>query len=148
MSERIVKIVVALLGAHALFKFGVFFVIPYRKRRAALDRAYGNQPTATRGADAGLLTLVLALAVLLLWRGADPVSLLGGFWLGATLIQLYFHRFDTPLTPAEAPPPVVSPIKTMSYAIQAAPGRAWRELLVMAAVITWALLTLFGLRQS
>jgi hypothetical protein len=67
------------------------------------------------------------------------VSFLGGLWIGATLIQLYFHRFHEPLLPSQMPPPAVSPIKMMSYAIQAAPARPWREMLLMTALILWAL---------
>jgi hypothetical protein len=144
MDGDYVELLVALLGVHALVKFAFFFVLPYRRRRAALDRAYGDRPTATRVSDRVLMGIAIGLAALLLRRGAEPVGLLGGFWIGATLVQLYFHRFHEPLTPEEAPPPVVSPIKTMSYAIQAAPGRPWRELLVMTALVVWALVRIVG----
>src|SRR5215211_2344918 len=99
MSKHVVDVIVAPLGMHALLKFAFFFVLPYRRRRAALDRAYGDRPTATRVSDAVLLTVTLVLAGLLAWRGTEPASLLGGFWLGATLVQLYFHRFHAPLGP-------------------------------------------------
>ena len=90
---------------------------------AALDRAYGNKPTATRLADIVLLIVAVVLAALLAYRGVEPTSFLGGLWIGGTLIQLYFHRFHEPLDDEQAPPPVVSPIKMMSYAIQAKPNR-------------------------
>lgn len=140
MTNRVADAVVVLLALHTLVKFAVFFVVPYRRRRVALDHAYGDRPSATRTSDTVLLAISIGLSALLLWRGVDPVSLLGGFWIGATLIQLYFHRFHAPLAPEQAPPPVVSPIKTMSYAIQAAPQRSWRELLVMTGVIVCALI--------
>ena len=123
MRRPVVDVVIALLGVHVLAKFAFFFVLPYARRRAALDRAYGDRPTATRISDLVLLVLTIVVAALLAWRAADPVAVLGGFWIGGTLVQLYFHRFHVPLAPDHAPPPVVSPIKTMSYAIQAAPGR-------------------------
>jgi len=145
MLYRGVDVVVALLGVHVLLKFAVFFVLPYARRRAALDRAYGDKPTATRAADAVLLTLTITLSGLLFWRGTEPASFLGGLWIGATLIQLYFHRFHEELPPERTPPGVVSPIKLMSYAIQAAPARPWREMTVMGMVVVWTLV-LFGRR--
>ncbi|KXK01431.1 MAG: hypothetical protein UZ17_ACD001001654 [Acidobacteria bacterium OLB17] len=39
MIETIAKVLVSVLGLHALIKFLFFFVLPYQKRRAALDRA-------------------------------------------------------------------------------------------------------------
>jgi hypothetical protein len=108
--ENVTAAIVALLGLHALLKL-TFFAAPYSYRRAALDRAYGSKATATTVGDRVLLTIVLLLAGLLLWRGLEAVSFLGGLWIGGTLIQLYFHRFHEPLKPEEAPPPVVSPIK-------------------------------------
>lgn len=138
MLETIVDALVALLGLHALLKF-VFFLLPYPKRRAALDRAYADKPTATKRPDAILLTITLGVATLILLRGSDGTSFLGGLWIGATLIQLYFHRFDEPLSPAKAPPRLVSPIKMMSYAIQAEPARPWREILSLVFLILWSL---------
>jgi hypothetical protein len=134
-----IDILAALLGVHALIKFTVFFVIPYAARRRALDKAYGDRPTATKTADAVLLALTVVIAGLVIWRGLEATSFLAGLWIGATLIQLYFHRFHEPLPPEVAPPPVVSPIKLMSYAIQAAPRRPWPEMLVMATLIVFAL---------
>ena len=138
MLEMIVDALVALLGIHALLKF-VFFLLPYSKRRDALDRAYAGKPTATKRSDAILLAITLGIAALILLRGVDGTSFLGGLWIGATLIQLYFHRFSEPLSPATAPPPVVYPIKMMSYAIQAEPARPWREILSLIVLILWSL---------
>ena len=128
-----VDAVIALLAVHALIKFA-FFALPYRMRRDALDRAYGDKPTATRASDVLLLGLVIAIAGLLFWRGVDVADFIGGLWIGATVIQLYFHRFHEGLSPNLAPPQPVSPIKLLSYAIQAAPQRAWRELLVLTVL--------------
>lgn len=139
MLRNIVEIIVVILGVHTLLKFAFFFVLPYDRRRAALDRAYGNKPTATRLADIALLTMAVVLAALLLYKGIEATSFLGGLWIGGTLIQLYFHRFHEPLDEKHAPPPVVSPIKMMSYAIQANPTRPWREMLVFAILVVWNL---------
>jgi len=139
MPKIAIDILAVLLGLHALVKFAFFFVLPYAARRKALDRAYGDKPSATRTADALLLAMTVVIAGVMLWRGIEATSFLGGLWIGATLIQLYFHRFHEPLAADEAPPPIVSPIKMMSYAIQAAPRRPWREMLFFAALVVWAL---------
>ncbi len=133
-------VLIALLGVHTLLKFAFFFVLTYARRRAALDRAYGEKPTATRTSDAAMLVLTMVVAVLLFYRGVDPIGFLGAWWIGATLVQLYFHRFHAPLSPDRAPPPVASPIKVMSYAIQDAPARPWREMVLMAVLIIWSLI--------
>jgi hypothetical protein len=54
----------------------------------------------------------------------------------AVLLRAGFHA---PLAPERAPPPVVSPIKMMSYAIQDSPWRPWREMLTLAALIIGSL---------
>jgi hypothetical protein len=74
-------VLVALLGVHAL---------PYRKRRSALDKSYGDRPSATTTSD----TVVVLF------------SFLSGVWIGATLIQLYF-QFHVPVPEDRAAPPVV-----------------------------------------
>jgi hypothetical protein len=138
MLNTITTVLVGLLGVHALAKF-VFFALPYRRRRAALDKSYGDKPSATTTSDTVVLLFTIALTGLLLWRGVEAVSFLGGVWIGATLIQLYFHEFHAPVAQDRAAPPVVSPIKSMSYAIQDSPWRPWRELLTLTVVICWSL---------
>ena len=138
MLNTTTTVLVGLLGVHALAKF-VFFALPYRRRRAALDKSYGDKPSATTTSDTVMVLFTIALAGLLLWRGVEAVSFLGGVWIGATLIQLYFHEFHAPVAQDRAAPPVVSPIKSMSYAIQDSPWRPWRELLTLTVVICWSL---------
>jgi hypothetical protein len=142
MIEAAAKGIVTVLGLHALLKFAFFFVLSYTRRRAALDRAYGDKPSATSKSDPMLLAMVIAVSMVLFWRSSDPVSLLGGFWVGATLSQLFFHRFHEPLSADKSPPPEVSPIKMVLYAIQEKPSRAWRELVVMTVFIVWTLFLL------
>ena len=141
MLNTITTAVAALLGIHALVKF-VFFALPYRKRRAALDKSYGGKASATTTSDRVLLGFAIALAAVVLWRGIDAVSFLGGIWIGATLIQLYFHEFHVPVAPERAAPEPVSPIKTMSYAIQESPWRPWPELLMLTVLICFSLVLL------
>src|SRR5579871_2396991 len=56
-----------------------------------------------------------------------PISFLAGLFVGATLIQLFFHAFHVPVAPEQEAPEPISPLKIMSYAIQAQPARAWKE---------------------
>jgi hypothetical protein len=139
--NTVTTVLVALLGVHALLKF-VFFALTYRKRRSALDKSYGDRPSATTTSDTVVLLFTIALAALMLCRGVEAVSFLSGVWIGATLIQLYFHEFHVPVPEDRAAPPVVSPIKSMSYAIQHSPWRPWRELLTLTVVICWSLVLL------
>jgi hypothetical protein len=120
---------------YAFAKFAVLFLLSYDRRRAMLDKAYRDKASATKASDIGLLALVFVLVVLLYIRGIEHVSFLTGLLVGMTLIQLYFHRFSVALTSEEAPPAPTSPIKIMSYAIQARPARPWKELLTIAILL-------------
>lgn len=150
MTMLILKILLALLLVQALVKFGFFFLLSYATRRKMLDAQYADKPTATKTTDLLLLGLVLLLLGLLFASGrVETVSLAVGLYAGMTLIQTYFHQFSKPLPPTEAPPPLVSPIKMMSYAIQANPEKPWKELLVITVLFLWVLYQLateaFGL---
>ena len=46
------------------------------------------------------------------------------------------------LVPDKSPEPPVTPIKHLSYAIQANPGKAWKEYLLMTILFVWALFML------
>ena len=145
MVAKVLAILLAIYSVHALAKFGFFFVLNYRSRRKALDRAYAGKASATKTADAVLLVFAIVLAGLLGIRGADHVSFLTGLLVGMTLIQIYFHQFSAPLSNDEAPEPPSSPIKIMSYAIQAKPSRPWKELVVIACLLVWSL---YGVAQQ
>ena len=79
----------------------------------------------------------------------EYVSFTTGLLVGMTIIQVYFHRFSDPLSPEQSPPPPVTALKMLSYSIQANPGKAWRELLLMTLLFLWCLYRLvtqgFGL---
>lgn len=73
------------------------------------------------------------------------LSFITGLIVGMLLIQIFFHRFDKPLPPEQAPPESPAPPrKLMSYAIQAGPCLAWREIILMTALFVWALYELVG----
>lgn len=120
---------VIVFGVYALLKLAFFFLLRYPTRRKLLDNAYAGRAYATRREDAVLLVIAVLTGVGLLTQGAEPISFLGGLLVGGTLIQLYFHAYHAPVSgQAEAPEPR-SPLKMMSYAIQAEPGRPWKEML-------------------
>src|ERR1700758_5351281 len=54
-------VLVAALGVHALLKF-VFFALPYRRRRAALDKSYRDKPSAATTTDTVVLVFTIAVA--------------------------------------------------------------------------------------
>jgi hypothetical protein len=142
MLNSIATVVVVVLGLHIITKFA-FFALPYPRRRALLDKQYGDKASATTTSDRVLMAFTVALAALLLWRGVEAVSFLGALWIGATLIQLYFHQFHRPVPPGRAAPPQTSPLKEMSYAIQDAPWRPWPQLLMLTVLVVFGLVLLF-----
>ena len=150
MALSILKLLLTLFAIQALVKFAFFFFLSYDRRRKQLDKAYGDKTSATSVADNILLVIVLVLIALVFVSGSmEYISFTAGLYIGATLIQLYFHRFSSPLPPEKAPGAPVSPIKMMSYAIQANPEKPWKELVILGGLFLWALLMLitrgFGL---
>jgi hypothetical protein len=141
MLDTIATVVAAVLGIHIITKF-TFFALPYRRRRAMLDKQYGDKASATSTSDQVLMVFTVLLAALFLWRGIEAVSFLGGLWIGATLIQLYFHQFHRPVPAERAAPPETSPLKEMSYAIQDAPWRPWPQLLMLTVLVVFSLVRL------
>jgi hypothetical protein len=140
--DKIATVVVVVLGLHIVIKFA-FFALPYRRRRAMLDKQYGDKASASTTSDRVSMALTAVIAALLLWRGVQAVSFLGGLWIGATLIQLYFHQFHRPVPPERAAPPETSPLKEMSYAIQDAPWRPWPQLLTLTILVVFSFVLLF-----
>jgi hypothetical protein len=92
---------------------------------------------------------LILLGLLFVSGGMQYISFTTGLFVGMLLIQLYFHSFSKPLEKEESPEPPLSPIKLMSYAIEANPGRAWKELVILTVLLVWALYMLltagFGL---
>jgi len=142
-ASYILPILVLLLSLYSVLKFAFFFVLPYERRRAMLDKAYDVSAMATGTSDPILLTLVAALAIALLGSGSEPVAFLGRLFVGATLIQLFFHAFHSAVPPERQAPAPSSPLKQMSYAIQDRPIRAWKEMAVYTAIVSGAAILYF-----
>ncbi|WP_326640038.1 hypothetical protein OG884_35130 [Streptosporangium sp. NBC_01755] len=96
--------------------------------------------------DDVLLLLMIVLVALLAAVGLEHLSFITGLLVGLTLTQVLFHRFTRPLVPDHAPPPPLTPIKTMSYAIQAHPQLAWCDILLQGTLPIWALFMLITQR--
>lgn len=140
MSLLILKILLTLFTIQALIKFFVFFFISYDKRRKQLEKSYGDKTSATTVFDNVILLILLILVILLFMsKSMQYISFIAGLYIGATLIQVYFHRFSSPLPPEKSPNPPVSPIKLMSYAIQANPEKPWKEIVFLALLFGWGL---------
>lgn len=130
-----------------VIKFYVFFLVKYDTRKKQLDKSYGDKLSATKTADYVLLAICALLVTLLfLSENMEYLSFITGLYVGATLIQLYFHQFSNqlPLPDEQAPKAPLSPIKLMSYSIQAFPKRPWKELLFLTLLFLWGLYMLLS----
>jgi hypothetical protein len=150
MAATLLTLFMTLFSIQVLVKFSVFFFVKYSARRKQLDKSYGQKTSATKFFD-NIILVVLAMLIGLLYlsKQMEYLSFITGVYIGATLIQVYFHRYSDPLPANKAPMPPLSPIKTMSYAIQAFPKASWRELLFLLLIFGWGLYKLltkgFGL---
>jgi hypothetical protein len=145
MATTILKILMTLFCVQVVLKFYVFFFINYETRRKQLDRSYNNKRSATKITDYVLLAISALLVTLLFFsENLEYLSFITGLYVGATLIQLYFHQFSEPLPVEKSPPEPTSPIKIMSYAIQAFPKRPWKELLFLTILFLWGLYMLLS----
>lgn len=140
MALFVLKILLLLLSIHAILKPLFFYFLKYDIRRKQLDKSYGNKASATSTFDYVILVVLLLLITLLfISKNMQYLSFITGLYIGATLIQTYFHSFSNPLPEDKTPKPPVSPIKMMSYAIQANPGKPWKQLLFISILFLWGI---------
>ncbi|MGB9980404.1 hypothetical protein [Methanobacterium sp.] len=144
------KILLVFFVVYSLIKFFFFFFVKYETRRKLLDNAYTGKMGATKIQDLFFLIIILIIiGLLFISGGMEYISFVSGLLAGMILIQLYFHSFSKQLPAEKSPEPPVSAIKMMSYAIEANPGLAWKELVIMTVLFIWALYMLltqgFGL---
>jgi len=144
------KVLLSLYILYALLKFFEFFFRDEETKRKGLDTVYvqGNGKVV-RIFDNVTLVFTLVLLALVFASGVEYLSFTTGLLVGMTIIQLYFHRFSDPLPPEKSPQPPITALKMLSYSIQANPGKAWRELMLMTLLFVWSLYMLatrgFGL---
>lgn len=140
MALLILKILLLVLSVHALLKPLFFYILKYSVRRKQLDKSYGNKTSATKIFDNAIFIVMLIIVILLfLTNSITYLSFIAGLYIGATLIQTYFHAFSSPLPEDKSPKPPVSPIKMMSYAIQANPEKPWKQLLFISLLFLWGI---------
>jgi hypothetical protein len=122
-----------------LTKFVVGFLVPYRTRIARISAYYRRGGRIIGIYDSVTLVIIIALVVLLFLTDMQPLSFITGLVAGMLIIQIFFHRFSEPLSGDRTPEDGAAPRKVMSYAIQARPALAWREIAIMTALFGWAL---------
>lgn len=147
MITLLLKILMTLFCIQVVIKFYVFFFVKYNVRKKQLDKSYGNRASATKTADYVLLAICTLLVILLFFsENLEYLSFITGLYVGATLIQVYFHQYsnELPLPEDKAPKAPLSPIKLMSYSIQAFPKRPWKELVFLTILFLWGLYMLLS----
>ena len=140
----VLTIVLIAFCIQGLVKFAVGFLVPYRIRISRIATYYRRGGRIISNYDSVTLVVIVALVVLLFLNDMQELSFITGLVVGMLIIQIFFHRFDKPLALEQAPESGSPPRKIMSYAIQAQPALAWREILVMTALFAWALCALIG----
>jgi hypothetical protein len=127
-----------------LVKFAVGFLVPYPTRIRRIAAYYDRGGRIISIYDTVTLLIIVALVVLLLLTQMQYLSFITGLVVGMLIIQIFFHRFNRVLAAERMPETPTPPNKLMSYAIQAAPALAWREIVLMTALFTWALAMLIS----
>jgi hypothetical protein len=140
----VLTILLVAFCVQGLVKFAVGFLVPYGTRIARIANYYERDGRVISIYDSVTLVIIVVLVVLLFLVDMQELSFIAGLVVGMLIIQIFFHRFDQPLDPEKAPESGAPPRKIMSFAIQARPGLAWREIIVMAALFLWALYALIA----
>ena len=140
----VLTIVLIAFCVQGLVKFAAGFLIPYSTRINRIANYHRRDGRIIGIYDSVTLVVIVVLVVLLFLTAMQELSFITGLIVGMLIIQIFFHRFDKPLAPERAPESGAPPRKVMSYAIQAEPALAWREILVMTALFGWALYALIG----
>ncbi|MEV0271511.1 hypothetical protein AB0H43_22260 [Hamadaea sp. NPDC050747] len=133
------KIILTLFCVHALFKFAVGFLVPYERRIKQISSYYEKDSKVISTYDTVMLIMVAAIVVVLFVSGVQYLSFIAGLIVGMLLIQVFYHRFNQVLPPDKAPTPPAAPNQLNSFAVQAKPGLAWREILFMTVLLAWSL---------
>jgi hypothetical protein len=122
-----------------LVKFAVGFLLPYSTRIRRIAFYYERDGRIIGIYDTVTLLIIVAMVVLLALTDMQHLSFITGLVAGMLIIQVFFHRFHQPLPADKAPESPTPPRKLMSYAIQATPGLAWREIVLMTVLFGWSL---------
>jgi hypothetical protein len=127
-----------------LVKFAVGFLVPYPTRIRRIASYYQRDGRIISIYDSVTLVIIVVLVTLLFLKGIQELSFVTGLVVGMLVIQIFFHRFSEPLPGDKAPETSAPPRQIMSYAIQADPRLAWREIVVMTVLFGWSLYALIA----
>ncbi|WP_039948021.1 hypothetical protein [Leptospira fainei] len=140
MEQKILKILLTIYILYSLLKFYEFFFRKGDAKMKGLELVYEKGGgRIIRIFDTVILLLMIVFMILLFASGVEYLSFTTGLLVGMTIIQVFFHRFSDPLPPEKSPKPPLTALKLMSYSIQANPGKAWRELILMTIIFLWSL---------
>jgi hypothetical protein len=140
MNSLALKILLTVYILYALLKFFEFFFRDEATKMRGLHAVYvRGGGSVIKIFDNVMLVLVVIFLGLLFASGVEYVSFTTGLLVGMTIIQVYFHRFSDPLPPEKSPEQPITALKMLSYSIQANPGKAWRELMLMTLLFAWSL---------
>src|SRR4029450_3691626 len=92
-----------------LVKFAVGFLVPYRRRINRIATYYRRDGRISSVYDSVILAIIVVLVALLFVIDMQGLSFITGLIVGMLLIQIFFHRFDKPLAPEQAPPESPAP---------------------------------------
>ncbi len=141
MPALILKILLTIYIFYSLIKFFEFFFRSDGAKLKGLEMVYekGGGRIIRIFDDVILVIMIIFVGLLFISGQMEYLSFTTGLLVGMTIIQVFFHRFNTPLPPEKSPKPPVSLLKLASYSIQANPGKAWRELILMTILFVWSL---------
>jgi hypothetical protein len=135
----VLQILLIAFCVQGLVKFAVGILVPYPTRIRRIASYYNRGGRIISIYDTATLLIIVALVVLLFMTQMQYLSFVTGLVVGMLTIQIFFHRFNRVLPADQMPETPTPPRKLMSYAIQAMPALAWREILLMTALFVWAL---------
>ena len=135
-------ILLILFCVHGLFKFAAGLLLPYERRIKQISSYYEKDSKVISTYDNVMLAVIVVIVVLLFLTDVHHLSFVAGLVVGMLTIQVFYHRFNQVLPAEKAPAPPVTPNKLNSFAVQASPSLAWREILFMTVLLVWSLTTL------
>lgn len=140
MSLLILKLLLTAYILYALFEFLGFL---FKKEDPSMKKLEGifenGGEKKIRTFDNIVLLIMVVFVTLLFVSGVEYLSFTTGLIVGMAILMTYNHRFSDPLPAEKFPKPPITALKLMTYSIHANPKKAWRELIFMVLLFSWAL---------
>jgi hypothetical protein len=133
------EILLILFCLDGLRKFAMGFLVPYEVRIKQISKYYEKDSKVIGTYDSVMLAMIVVIVVLLFLTDMRHLNFIAGLVVGMLSIQVFYHRFNKVLPADKAPRPPVAPNKLNSFAVQADPGLAWREIVFMTVLLAWSL---------